>query len=130
MRSAMLVLVLGLSAFAGCVLWNPDGRACTTLYAYGITVHVEDASGNLVTNATITLHEGSYTEVLQFLPTNDYAGAGERPGTYSMTIEVPGLPAKTVDDIVLGFDGCHVIGAAFEVQAEPNEITVHPITTD
>ena len=125
MRGLLMVLLTTSVLFAGCSSFWPDGRACTMLYAYGVSANVTDAdTGEAVTNATLTLQDGDYTEVMEGSPSGGYVGAGERPGTYTLTIEVPGVPSETVPDIVVGFDGCHVIGVALDIQVESDRIVV------
>jgi hypothetical protein len=125
MRTLLTVLLTTGLPFTTCIDFPPDGRPCTALFAYGVNVHVVDAdTGQPIPNAVLTLTEGDYTEVLQFIPTDTYVGAGERPGTYDLSIEVPGSGSTVVNDIEVGFDGCHVIGVVFDVLVRPGSIEV------
>jgi hypothetical protein len=95
------------------------------LFAYGVSVYLTDAaSGEPVAEATLTLVDGDYAEVMEFIPTGAYVGAGERKGTYTLTIEVPGRPIVTVNDIVVRHDGCHVIGVSFDAVVEADQVVV------
>ena len=44
-----------------------------------------------------------------------YVGAGERAGTYTLTVEAEGFEPVTIEDIVVEADECHVIGVSREV---------------
>ncbi len=126
MRALLAVSLITGLPFATCIDLGP-GRVCTTQFVYGVSVHVvDDATGAPIDNAVLTLTDGDYTEVMQMFPTGDgdYVGAGERPGTYTLTIEVPGVASTTVPDLEVGFDGCHVIGISLEARVRPGEIDV------
>ena len=93
----MALMVLGLP-LAGC-LPQFDGTACTDLFAYGVNATVTNATtGAPITDATLTLTEGTYTEVMQLIPTGDYVGAGERAGTYTLTATAPQAPPAATPD--------------------------------
>ncbi len=122
MRGVLLVLLTsGLSVQNCNITWPPGGRACTTEFRYGLTVEVTSAAtGAPITNATLTLTEGSYVEAMERFPTGDYVGAGERAGTYTLTAEASGFQTKTVSNIVVTADECHVKGVRLEVELEPS----------
>lgn len=129
MRTLSAILFLTVLPAVECDLPNPfipdDGQVCTTLYAYGISAQVtDDATGDPINNAVLTLTDGDYSEVMQAFPPGGYVGAGERPGNYTLTIEVPGVATGTIDDLDLGFDGCHVIGVALDIRVSPGVIVV------
>ncbi len=90
-----------------------DGVICTEIFAYGLNATVTDGNGDPVAGATLTLVEGDYTEtMIEIDPmgqTGVYVGAGERAGTYSLTIEAEGFDTITLDDIAIDADECHVI---------------------
>ena len=111
-----LTALLSVAALVGCVLEAP----CTDLFAYGVNVTLTNAvTGEPVSNATLTLAEGSYTEVMQSIPTGDYVGAGERAGTYTLTATAPGFQPQTISDIVVTADRCHVQGVHLDVALQP-----------
>jgi hypothetical protein len=125
MRGLLTVLLTAGLPLTTCINHSFDGQVCTDLYAYGVSAHVTDAdTGQIITDAVLTLQDGDYTEVMQLIPTGDYVGAGERPGTYTLTIDVPGVASDTVSDIDVGFDGCHVIGVALNIRVRPGSIEV------
>jgi len=120
MRAAFLISTTCLLA-SGCGLIS-DGPICTTLFAYGLRVNVTDENGDPVAGATLTLTEGDYTEVIPGPPGSGaegaggvYLGAGERAGTYTLTIEAEGFDPVTIENIVIEADECHVIGVRRDV---------------
>jgi hypothetical protein len=121
MRSLLSIALLSSISFTGCPLdLDPDPPVCTTEFRYGVTAQVTDAStGAAVTNATLTLIEGSYTETMQFLPPGTYVGAGEREGTYTLVAEAPGYQTQTITGIDVDADECHVIGKLVQVALIP-----------
>lgn len=105
----------------------PWDRVCTLEFAYGLSATVKHAStGVAIDNAVLTLRDGDYVEVMQLLPTGSYAGAGERPGTYDLTIEVPGVATDTISGIEVTSDECHVRGIALDIRVAPGQVFVIP----
>lgn len=98
-------------------------RPCTMQYVYGVSVNVTDArTGQPINNAVVTITDGGYSETLQsysYDSDGTYVGAGERPGTYVMTVTAPGYPSPFPQTFTLGFDGCHVIPQSFNVALQP-----------
>jgi hypothetical protein len=126
MRCLWIGLFVGLLVSAGCGILPgsllPGGTACTELYAYGVSVTVTNAiNGNPVNNATLTLSDGSYNETMQWVPTGDYVGAGERAGTYALTVTAPGFQSQTIGQIVVTADACHVQGVHLTVELVPQQ---------
>ena len=78
-----------------------DGVMCTLEFVYGLTVTVTDAAGTPVAGATLTLTEGVYSETMEELQDGVYTGAGERGGTYTLTIEADGYVTKSIEDILI-----------------------------
>ena len=74
-----------------------------------------DAGEQPVSGATITLAEGEYVETMVEMSDGSYAGAGERAGTYTLTIEAEGFEPVTIEDIFVDADECHVIPVSREV---------------
>jgi hypothetical protein len=114
-----VVVLIGL----GCI---PQGinppRACTMIYVYGVNVNVVDAlTGLPVPNATAVITDLGYSEVLQsFDPsTGEFTGAGERPGTYTLSVSAPGYQTVITGPLQVGFDGCHVIPVSLTVSLQP-----------
>jgi hypothetical protein len=129
MRALLVVMCLAVLPAVECDFPNPflpdDGQVCTALYAYGISATVTDANtGDPINNAVLTLTEGDYSEVMDAFPPGGYVGAGERPGNYTLTINVPGVVTGTVNDIEVNSDPCHVIGVALDIRVSLGTIVV------
>jgi hypothetical protein len=96
---------------------------CTTDYRYGVVVTVTDAAtGTPRCDASVTISEGAYRETptpLQVIGSDggmqcDYAGAGERAGTYAIEVKAENR-AKTITDIVVTKGPCHVTTRAVSI---------------
>jgi hypothetical protein len=117
-----VVLTSGISLLPNCSQFFPDNRGCTQVYVYGVNVTLTDAeTGEPITGATLTLRDGDYVEVLEAFPTGDgeYAGAGERAGTYELTIAKVGYETQVIEDIVVTADECHVEGVHLDIELVP-----------
>ena len=106
-----LLLTLAILGLASCGGSEGDGFVgCPPVFLYGLTVHVRDSvTGTAVSGATLTLREGTYTEVMEELPPGTYVGAGGRPGTYHVTVEAPGYRDHERSGIVVTSDECNVV---------------------
>lgn len=113
------MIALGAGA-AGCAI---DETSCTTEYRFGVNVTVRDArDGSAVTNATVRIVDGTYTETLtQPALQGSYAGAGERAGTYTLTVTAPGFQPAAPRTLTVGrtADGCHVQGVSVTIDLTP-----------
>jgi hypothetical protein len=120
----MLKFAGGLMALAvlsmGPCPWLSGRWACPPVFIYGVTVVLTDAqTGAPITEATLMLTDGSYTEQMQVFPSGSYVGAGGRPGNYTLTIEAAGFHSQTRTDIVVTSDPCNVIPVTLEVALTP-----------
>ena len=96
------------------------GGACTDLYAFGLSVSVSDGNTfQSICDATVTAVDGEYSETLQTGPSSGtsclYLGAGERPGTYTITAVKSGYMNATQSNVKVVSDGCHVSGVAVKL---------------
>ena len=117
-RWALLAtLALYAAGGAGCVIET----SCTTQYVYGVNVTVRDArDGRVVTDATVRIVDGAYEETLtQVALQGSYAGAGERGGTYTLTVTAPGFQPAAPRTLVVTEDECHVRGVSVTVDLTP-----------
>jgi hypothetical protein len=83
---------------------------CTEEFVFGLKIHVLDANTNtaILKNASITATDGDYPEALVF-NLDRFFGAGERAGTYVLTISAKGYQTLITNPISVGADECHVI---------------------
>jgi hypothetical protein len=101
---------------AGCPSGLPNGDlVCTEVFVYGLTVDVSDASSAAVQGATLTLTEGNYTATLEEISPGTFIGAGERGGLYNLTVEAAGFESRTITNIFVDEDECHVIPESLDV---------------
>lgn len=104
---------------------NDDNQIfCTDQFVYGLNVIVIDAStGNpIFQEIEVKAVDGTYQEILELVPGLEYAfvGAGERAGTYVVTISKLGYQTYTSPPIVLTRDECHVIPQSLTVNLQSN----------
>jgi len=113
-KSPVLALVLSclLMSTVGCVDWLRDllPIACTLEFRYGLSGTVTDPDGAAIENVSVTITDGDYEEDAMFLSETEYVGAGEREGTYTITVEAPGYETATLENVVVTGDECHVTG--------------------
>jgi len=114
-RAAVLVLVLSAGA-CGPVPVN-GGIACTAQFVYGISATVTDAAtgANITSGSYLVAREGSYVDSVS--ASGDFlATAGERAGTYNVTIGHAGYSSFTQSNVVVNRDECHVIPVRLEAR--------------
>lgn len=103
---------------------NDDQIVCTDQFVYGLNVIVLDAvSGNpIFQDIEVKAVDGTYQEILELVPSLEYTfvGAGERAGTYVVTVTKAGFQTFTSAPIVLTRDECHVIPQSLTVNLQPN----------
>lgn len=102
---------------------NDDDIFCTEVFVYGLSVTLKDANtGAIITeDVTISAIDGSYEETLMRIESsNSFLGAGERAGTYTLTIESPNYQNFTSESITVFADECHVIPEVLEIMLLPN----------
>jgi hypothetical protein len=120
MRAYLPAILLSLPLLASCRAL-PGPIACTALYAYGVSATVKDVdTGAAIESAALTLTDGSYQEIMQAFPGGGYVGAGERAGTYTLRAIAAGYQSKSISDIVVTADECHVQGVHVDVSLEPS----------
>lgn len=95
------------------------GTACTMQFVYGISATVADATtgANITSGSYLVAREGSYVDSVSAM--GDFlAAAGERAGTYSVTIGRPGYSSFHRSGVVVTRDECHVTPVRLEVRLE------------
>ena len=112
---APVILVLAVASCGGA----SDPIACTEQFVYGITVHVLDATTGLPVSDGLSgnVQDGSYSEAMMALGA-DLVGAGERAGTYAVTVTATGYTEWTTSDVVVMADECHVIPVGLEARLQ------------
>lgn len=111
----------------GCINLTGDDIACTLVLVQGLNVTVRDSVTGIPAGrqATVVAQDGSYSETLQFLgniivtDSLTFMGAGERAGTYRITVTKAGYQTWTRNGILVVRDVCHVHPVAMEVRLQP-----------
>ena len=121
MRGTAAIAVL--VSVTACYDGDPSGPiACTAQFVYGLTVTVRDQSTTLpkAEDATLTLREGAYVEVVtDSWDGTTLVGAGERSGTYAVTVEHAGYETWTRAGVEVSEDECHVIPVSITANLIP-----------
>ncbi len=124
-RSLLCACVAGVAG--ACTQPNqPNYRTgCTTEFVYGITVNVVDSVSGAPAGAgaTLVVQDGAYSEAITHPATSSnsesFNAAGERPGTYSLSVTRNGYKAWSASGITVTKDACHVKGVAITARLQP-----------
>jgi len=99
-------------------------QVCTMEFRYGLNITVQDSlSKKPICDATVQAKDGNYVETLEQFSTGDpcvYVGAGERAGTYSITVQKTGYTPKTTDNLIVEKKDCHVTGIVTTISIDSN----------
>ena len=97
--------------------------ACTEEFVYGLSVEVRNATTGAIIpgGVTVVAKDGEYTETLNYM-FDTHVGAGERPGTYTLTASKEGFVTKMTGPITVEQteDLCHVITKSVTIELAPN----------
>ena len=96
------------------------GPVCTADFRYGLSITVLDGAGGPAAEGAIgTAVEGSYQETLEVFGPDAMVGAGERPGTYDITVSKTGHMTWSAQNVTVTADECHVIPVSLEANLIP-----------
>ena len=115
---ALAALMGLLSACGG----TTDPIACTEQFVFGLTVEVVDSLSGAprAEGATLTLRDGVYVEsTTESFDGLSMSGAGERPGTYVVTLARAGYHTWSRTGVVISADECHVIPVSMRAELQP-----------
>jgi len=114
--AGLLLLLLG------CDHTSPS-RACTALYAFGLSITVTDAvTAAPIEGVAAEIRDGTgWVDPNVTVFGNTVMGAGERPGVYSITVRKSGYAEWTRSGVAVGMtsDGCHVQGVHLDAALVP-----------
>ncbi len=114
-------------ATLACSAAAPTGVACSQLYVFGIALKVQNAvTGAPVTDsASVLVTDGSYVESYGYLgPAGQplsgmISAAGERAGTYSISIRKTGFMPYDTAGVKVTRNSCHVNPVAIIAKLQP-----------
>lgn len=102
---------------------NSGETNCTDQFVYGLHVSVKNAMTNAVLQEGVLVKatDGSYVETLQTEVNSSivFVGAGERAGSYILTVTKDGYETFTSEVIMLKRDECHIISKEVTVALQP-----------
>ena len=119
-----ICLLLILFTQISCSNDDTPQQFCTTVFVYGLSITVTDATSNtiLTEDVSVIARDGSYEESLMNNEGFDeFFGAGERPGNYTIEIMAPNYQTFTSEVITVELtrDACHVETEVLEYQLQP-----------
>ena len=108
-----------LTFVVGCT-GSTDPMICTREFRYGISMEIVDAIDQAprADGSTMTLRDGSYVESTTQSNGLTMLGAGERPGTYIVTVAHPRYHTWVRTDVVVTSDECHVHTVSLRAKLE------------
>ena len=122
-RLFLLFMFAPLLLISSCEPNEEDQIVCTQEFVYGLNVVVLDSeTGNpIFQDIEVKATDGAYQETLQLIPGLEYsfAGAGERIGTYTITVTKVGYQTYTSSPIVVTRNVCHVITQGLTLTLHP-----------
>jgi hypothetical protein len=126
-RAAIVGMCVALLAATACSNSGPTGVACSQVYVYGISLKVQNAvTGARITDSTaVQIKDGGYVESYNYLgpadqPTSGVLSvAGERAGTYNISIRKDGFAPYDTAGIKVTRDVCHVHGVQVTANLQP-----------
>jgi len=95
---------------------------CTDEFVPGLKVLVtnEITGAGITEGITVTATDGTYIEELDGLPqVQEFRGAGERVGTYTITVTGEGYEPYVSEAVTVTRDDCHVITQNVNVALTP-----------
>lgn len=123
MKSTKIIAIISfLLLLNSCKENDNEEVICTFIYIYGLEISlIEKSTANPVTGAVkIIAKDGNYEETLENYDLNyPFYGAGERRGTYVLTITSDNYKTFVSEPIVVTGDECHVKTVSKTFQLEP-----------
>lgn len=127
-RAGRLFGVVALLTAAGCdLLDNNAGLLCTENFVFGLQVAVQDSSTGsaAASGAQLIAQDGAWADTVGFPPNRPdldvqpLVSAGERPGTYTVTVRKGGFRDWQRTGVVVTADECHVHPVELTARLQP-----------
>jgi hypothetical protein len=103
---------------------NNNTQPCTDEVAPALKVVVVNATTavSLGAGLTVTATDGTYVDELDYVAeVNEFRGADERPGTYTITVTGTGYRPYVSQPVTVTADECHVLTQTVNVALQPAE---------
>ena len=118
----MKVFILTLTALLFTGVACSDPTVCTLSFDYGIIVRVEDSlsGASAAFGARLVLRDGAYVDstAVSFDGLH-LSGAGERAGSYTVTVQKPTYHDWTRTNVRVTADECHVKAVSLTARLQP-----------
>lgn len=122
MKSIKIIAIVSfILLFNSCKENKDENIICTLNFVYGLQVNlVEKTTANPITGAvTVVAKEGNYEETLENSdPNNPFFGAGERRGSYIITVTSDNYKTFVSEPVVVTGDQCHVTTVSKTIELE------------
>ncbi|MFK8060824.1 MAG: hypothetical protein AB8B78_12130 [Polaribacter sp.] len=123
MKSKTIIAIVSLVLlFNSCKENEKDNIICTLEFIYGINITLIDVktSKPISDNVKAVIKDGNYEEILEVIESNvPLLGAGERAGTYIVTITSDNYKTFVSEPIIVKANECHVIPEVKTFKLEP-----------
>jgi hypothetical protein len=118
MRSTTILLG---ALIVGTSCGTSDPIVCTAQFVPGIVVEVLDSAtrASLVQDARGAAQDGAFIDSLRPLSPTTFQAAGERPGTYTVTVVHPGYIDWVRPDVQVRLGVCHVQTVTLQALLQP-----------
>lgn len=115
---------MAISLLLSCEEQNEEPVTCTLEFVYGLHITLIDANTkeSITDNITVVIKDGDYEEVLQTIESSThFFGAGERSGTYTVTVTSDNYKTFVSEPILVTSNECHVktVSKTFELEPKP-----------
>lgn len=107
----IITMITVLTLFFGCKE-EKNITICTLEFVYGINITLinADTSDAIIDDVKVVIKDGNYEEIITNIESSTpFFGAGERAGTYIVTITSNKYKTFISDPIIVEANECHVI---------------------
>lgn len=118
---------LSVLAVAGCDLLDSSETTCTANFVFGLVVAVQDSSTGApaASGAQLIAQDGTWADTVGFPPSRpdldaqQLVSAGERAGSYTVTVRKAGFQDWQRTGVIVTADECHVHPVELTARLQP-----------